>query len=251
MITLSLIGIGAGHPGHLTLQAIDAMRAADVILIPRKGPEKDDLAGLRRAICEAHLGAKAHLVEFDLPQRDAANPNYRAGVDDWHDAVGRCWEAALRAALPTGGHAGFLVWGDPALYDSTMRIAERLETRMEIRREVIAGVSAISALTAGHGVPLNTIGGPVTITTGRNLRAHGWPEGAETLVVMLDGNCAFQEIDPKGIYIWWSAYAGMAQEIRLAGPLAEIGAQIARTRQAARARHGWIMDIYLMRRVCS
>lgn len=248
MIALSLIGIGAGNPQHLTLQAIAAMNAAEVILIPRKGPEKDDLAGLRREICTRHLTGATRLVEFDLPRRDSANPDYRAGVGDWHDAIAAVWEQVLRDTLPQGGRAGFLVWGDPAFYDSTMRIATRLARRMEIRTEVIPGLTAIAALTAGHGIPLNRIGAPVVITTGRRLRDEGWPAGADTAVVMLDGKCSFRSLDPKGISIWWSAYAGMAQEIRLAGPLAETADKIVAARAEARARHGWIMDIYLLGR---
>ncbi len=65
---------------------------------------------------------------------------------------------------------------------------------------------------------------------------------------MLDGECSFQEINPEGVSIWWSAYAGMANEIAISGPLEEVSDQIIEARAAARAEHGWIMDIYLLRR---
>jgi len=48
MLTLSLIGIGCGDPEQLTLAAIRAINAADLVLIPRKGADKSDLAELRR-----------------------------------------------------------------------------------------------------------------------------------------------------------------------------------------------------------
>ncbi|MDK3018420.1 precorrin-6A synthase (deacetylating) [Pseudodonghicola flavimaris] len=250
MIELFLIGIGTGNPRHLTLEAIDALRAADLVLIPRKGPGKDDLAGLRRRICrEVITGDHPQLQEFDLPKRDAAHPDYRAGVDDWHDAIARIWATEIRAGLPQGtGKVGFLVWGDPSLYDSTLRIAERVAADLPLRLHVIPGITSIQALTAGHAIPLNRIGAPVTVTTGRRLRDHGWPGAADSVVVMLDAGCAFDALAPEGIDIWWSAYAGMAEEIRLAGPLAELAPRIAEVRAEARARHGWIMDIYLMRR---
>jgi precorrin-6A synthase len=66
---------------------------------------------------------------------------------------------------------------------------------------------------------------------------------------MLDGHCAFQHLPPEGITIWWGAYLGMPQQICIAGPLAEVGERIQAERQAARAAHGWVMDIYLMRRI--
>lgn len=41
----------------------------------------------------------------------------------------------------------------------------------------------------------------------------------------------------------------MPEQILLKGPLAEIGSRIIETRAQARDAHGWIMDIYLLRRV--
>src|SRR6185312_11264874 len=86
MLTLSLIGIGCGDPEQLTLAAIRALRAADLVLIPRKGTDKSDLAELRRAICaQVFNDDTSRLVEFDLPLRDASGDDYRGGVDAWHD----------------------------------------------------------------------------------------------------------------------------------------------------------------------
>src|SRR5690606_13600249 len=133
-------------------------------------------------------------------------------------------------------------------YDSSLRIAERLAARMALVARVIPGITAIQALCAAHAIALNRIGAPVQITTGRRLRDHGWPEGADTLVVMLDGSCAFATLPPKGITIWWGAFLGMTEEIICAGPLSEAAPRIESLRSKARADHGWIMDIYLMRR---
>ena len=247
MIELTLIGIGTGNPDHLTLQAAAAIAAADLILIPHKGADKDDLAGLRRAICDRHLGPATRVVEFDMPRRDAADPDYRRGVDRWHDAIAAIWQARISAELPEGqGKVALLVWGDPSLYDSTLRIADRLSLPVKLR--VIPGITAIQALCAAHAIPLNRIAEPVTITTGRQLRDHGWPEGADTVVVMLDGETSFQTLPPDGVTIWWGAFLGMAEEITDHGPLAETAPRIVETRARARAAHGWIMDIYLMRR---
>lgn len=249
MIELSLVGIGTGNPRHLTLEAIDALNAADLILIPRKGAGKDDLAGLRRRICsEVLTSAAPRLHEFDLPKRDAANPDYLAGVEDWHDAIAQAWAREIRSQLGDRGRVAFMVWGDPSLYDSTLRIARRVERALPLRKNVIPGITSIQALTAGHAIPLNEIGAPFVVTTGRRLRDEGWPAEAGTVVVMLDSGGAFQALAPEGVTIWWSAYAGMPEEIRISGPLEKVGTRIAETREQARARHGWIMDVYLLRR---
>jgi precorrin-6A synthase len=247
MIELLLVGIGTGNPEHLTLQAIRALNAADLIMIPRKGSDKTDLAELRRSICaEVVTNPATKIVEFDLPRRDQANPNYRRGVDDWHDAIAQVWSDTIQTHVSGAGSVALLVWGDPALYDSTLRIASRLNPAPNVR--VIPGITSIQALTASHAIPLNEIGAQFLVTTGRQLRETGWPDCADTLVVMLDGDCAFQHLDPSGVTIWWGAYVGMAAEIVLTGPLADTGPRIVAARAKARAEIGWIMDVYILKR---
>jgi precorrin-6A synthase len=238
-----LIGIGTGSPAHVTGAGMAALREAALILVPRKGAGKDDLAHLRHRIIETS-GSAARIAHFDYPERDPALP-YRERVARWHDEIARRWQAAIAAHAPAGPVA-LLVWGDPALYDSTLRIARRLDPAPRLR--VVPGITAIQALTAAHAIPLNTVNGPVTITTGRRLRDGGWPAGAETVLVMLDGACSFQALAPDGLHIWWGAYLGMDEEVLDAGPLAEAGPRIVATRAAARADHGWLMDTYLLAR---
>ena len=248
MIDLHLIGIGTGNPDHLTRQAEAAMNAADLILLPRKGDAKSDLIDLRRTLCATVLTRPVRVVEFDLPVR-ADSGDYLAAVGDWHDAIAATWAAQIAAHFPQGGRLALLVWGDPSLYDSTLRIAERLQTNgMAMRVHVVPGITSLQALTAAHAIPLNTLGAPVLVTTGRQLRDGGWPEGADSVAVMLDGACAFTTVLPDGVSIWWGAYLGMAHEALIAGSLAEVGAPIVTRRAALRAEHGWIMDTYLLRR---
>lgn len=247
MFTLSLIGIGCGDPGQLTRAAIGAINAADLVLIPRKGTAKSDLADLRRTICADVLTSdKTRIVEFDLPVRDAGEVEYRKGVDDWHDAVAATWSQTIASHLKGDGNVALLIWGDPSLYDSSLRIARRLNPLPDV--EVVPGITSIQALCAAHALPLNDIGEPFLVTTGRRLREGGWPQGTDTVVVMLDGGTAFQSLDPEGLQIWWGAYLGMPDQIIMSGALAEVGPQIVAVRQAARERHGWIMDSYILKR---
>ncbi len=237
---LWLIGIGTGNPEHVTLEARRALREAGTILVPRKGAGKDDLAGLRHQIL-AEAGAEGRVVEFDYPVRDEALP-YRERVTAWHDEIARRWVDAVGDAE---GSIALLVWGDPSLYDSTLRIAKRLDPEPRIR--VVPGITALSALTAAHEITFNTLAGAVVVTTGRRLRDHGWPEGAESVVVMLDGECSFMGLDRPDLRIWWGAYLGMEEQVLEAGLLAEVGPRIVERRAAERERHGWIMDTYLLR----
>jgi len=243
MIDLWLIGIGTGNPAHVTLEGQAALRDAALILVPRKGPDKADLAELRHRII-ADSGTTAKVVEFDMPVRDETLP-YAARVSRWHEEIAEIWNEAL-----TGSNVrrpiALLVWGDPGLYDSTLRIAGRLPLRPTVR--VVPGITSLQALTAAHAIPFNTVNGAVTVTTGRRLREEGWPDGAETVVVMLDGECSFQTLEPEGLHIWWGGFLGMPEQVLDAGPLREAAPRIVATRAEARDRHGWIMDCYLLRK---
>jgi precorrin-6A synthase len=243
MTTLHLIGIGTGNPDHVTGQAIRALNGADLILIPRKGSAKSDLAEVRETILSRVLTAPVPIAAYDVPQR-ADQDDYLGAVNDWHDAIARVWADTI-AANPEARDVALMVWGDPSLYDSTLRISARLPG---VTVKVIPGITSLQALTAAHAIPLNTLAAPVTITTGRQLRDHGWPEGAVTLAVMLDKGGAFTAIDPEGTEIWWGAYVGLPEETLIHGPLADVSDQILATRAKLRAEHGWIMDIYLLRR---
>ncbi|WP_294352603.1 precorrin-6A synthase (deacetylating) [uncultured Sphingomonas sp.] len=251
MIDLHLIGIGSGSPDHLTRAGEAAMRAADVILLPRKRADTADLLDVRLTLCDAVLGERTRVAIFDLPTRDA-DASYLKAVETWHDAIADAWAQAIATHLPSGGRLALLVWGDPSLYDSTLRITDRLRARgMALSVTVTPGITSLQALTAAHAIPLNTLGSSVTITTGRRLADGGWPADTDTLAVMLDGQCAFETVDPAGVTMWWGAYLGMPQQALAAGPLGEIAAEVRMRRAALREEHGWIMDIYLLRRARS
>jgi precorrin-6A synthase len=244
---IHVIGIGAGDPDYVTAQAVAALNDTQVFFAMDKGSEKDDLVALRRQICERFISEPGYrFVELPDPPRTRAaadSPAYRKAVADWHAARAAVWATAIESELTPGGVGAFLAWGDPSLYDSTLRILDTVATRVDIDYDVIPGITAIQALTARHRIPLNDVGEPVLLTTGRQLRDNGL---AGSAVVMLDGDCSFQAC-PPGTRIWWGAYLGTPDELLRAGTVGEVGTEIAHLRAEARARHGWIMDTYLLR----
>lgn len=243
MRTIHVIGIGAGDPDYVTTQAISALNDTQVFFAMDKGETKDDLVALRRLICDRFITEPGYrFVELPDPKRATAG-DYRDNVNEWHAARARLWAQAIESELGPDGVGAFLAWGDPSLYDSTLRILDRVAEHVEFDFDVIPGVTAIQALTARHRIALNDIGAPVLITTGRQLRENGLATDA---VVMLDGECSFLSCPPD-TKIWWGAYLGTPDELLEAGTVAEVGERIAARRAEARQRHGWIMDIYLLR----
>ncbi len=247
-----MIGIGAGDPEQLTLQAVRALRGTDVFFVLDKGEAKADLVRLRRDMLEAHVPAGTYrVVEARDPERDrsAGGAAYSPAVGDWRSARAGIYERLIAEELGEDEAGVFLVWGDPALYDSTLGILEEILERGAVAFEydVVPGISSVSSLVARHRTGLNRVARPVQITTGRRL-AEGFPEDADDVVVMLDAHQTFRRYADQDIDIYWGAYLGTPDEILDSGPIAEAGPRIERLRAEARERKGWIMDTYLLRR---
>jgi len=245
-----LIGIGVGNPEQLTLQAIEALNRVDVFFVMDKGPAKADLNELRRRICERYIVSRAYrVVELPDQARDPAIESYEARVAAWHEQRVQRYQEFLERELGSDQCGGILVWGDPSLYDSTLRLIEELARRgLAFDYQVIPGISSVQALAASHRIALNRIGGSVHVTTGRRLAA-AVREGHDDVVVMLDGECSWKTVDPLAFEIYWGAYLGMPNECLLKGALKDVGGEIERVRAALRDEHGWIMDTYLLRRI--
>lgn len=249
MRRISVIGIGAGNPDHLTLQAVAAIGEADVFFVIDKDTAPE-LVELRAEMLRRHArGGVPRVVTIPEVERDRDPSDYRETVLRWHHERAERIGAAISAELAPDAVGAFLVWGDPALYDSTLRVLERVRAggTVEFACEVIPGITSAAALAAAHRITLAGVGEPVLITTGRRLTDDFGPETVSALV-MLDGRQAFAAIDPNGVEILWGAYLGMADELLIAGDLSEVAERILTERAAARKRHGWIMDIYLLRR---
>jgi precorrin-6A synthase len=254
--TLLLIGVGAGDPDFVTTQAIAALNRVDVFFVldkPYSEAAASDLNAVRDEICTRYVRDPGYrTVTVVDPPRDRAAADYAAGVSDWRDRRAETLEDAIRAELPDGGCGGLLVWGDPCLYDSTIGVVEHIRDRgdLELDYEVIPGISSIQALAARHRLTLNRVGRGVQITSGRHL-AGGLAPDVDDVVVMLDPHLACATLPDRDLDdfdIYWGAYLGTPDELLAAGPLRTVVADIARTRQDARDRKGWIMDSYLLRR---
>ena len=250
MKTILIIGIGAGNPDYITIQAINALNRVDVFFSMDKGPDKQKLASLRREICQRFIAHDRYrVVEAPIPERARDTADYRAAVADLNREKTLLFERLIAEEMADGECGGFLVWGDPSLYDSTIRILKTLVARQPrgIAFEVIPGISSVQALAARHKTTLNQIGQAFEVTTGRRL-AEGFPDDLQSVVVMLDADGTFKQFTEQDIDIFWGAYVGTPDEILVAGKLRDVADDIARLRTEARAANGWIMDSYIMHR---
>jgi len=250
MKRLLVIGIGAGNPDYITMQAVKALNQVDVFFLMDKGQSKNKLIDLRRDICARYITDPTYrFVEAHSPERERGDVDYTRAVEDLNRAKQETFERLINAELADEQCGGFLVWGDPALYDSTVRILQAIlaSGRCTFEFEVIPGITSVQALAAQHKVPLNSIGRSIEITTGRRLAA-GQVSDTDSLVVMLDAEDSYRHVADLQTEIYWGAYLGTPDEILISGKLKDVAAEIERVRKAARAEHGWIMDTYLLRK---
>ncbi len=175
--------------------------------------------------------------------------DYTTSVEDLNLAKQLTFERLINEEMTDDQCASFLVWGDPSLYDSTIRILQAIlaSGRCVFEFEVIPGITSVQALAAQHKVPLNRIGRSIEITTGRRLAA-GQVSDADSVVVMLDAQDAYHQVADSETEIYWGAYLGTPDEILISGKLKDVADEIERVRKAARLANGWIMDTYLLRK---
>ena len=111
---------------------------------------------------------------------------------------------------------------------------------------MIPGISSIQLLAARHKIPLNSIGEPILLTTGRKI-AEEYPSHFDSIVVLLDGGAGLDSLAGRDVDIFWGAYLGTQDEILIAGSVIDVLDDIRRVREERRAAKGWIMDTYLLR----
>ena len=253
-VKVRILGVGMG-PQHVTPEVAEALRAADYVLAAET-TDDDPLLALRREIVRAHPGPDGpiEVVAVRDPERDRSpgltSSGYEAAVTDWHAARAAEYAAHL---TERGGTAAFLVWGDPSLYDSTIRIVEKVRDHLTLSSvgldyDVLPGISAPQLLAARHRIVLHEVGRPVHVTTGRRLQ-EAVAAGLDNIVAML--NPPPERLDFTGLAdwtIWWGANLGAAGERLVTGRLGDVVAAIGEARAAAEAQDGWVMDLFLVRK---
>ncbi|MEB3064005.1 precorrin-6A synthase (deacetylating) [[Mycobacterium] zoologicum] len=240
-----ILGVGMG-PQHVTAEVADTLRSVDYVVAPEKSSQ-DALLALRRAVVDAYAGTVPIVTVAD-PRRDRSpaltTTGYESAVADWHAARAARYADVLRER---GGTAAFLVWGDPSLFDSTIRIVQQVkDLGVELEYQVLPGISAPQLLAARHRIVLHPVGRPVHITTGRRL-LEAVDDGQDNIVAMLNKELA--DLSALADWsIWWGANLGAPGERLVSGRVCDVLDEITAARAEAQAEAGWVMDIFLVRK---
>ena len=234
--TVYVIGIGAGDPEHLTLQAVAAMNRVDVFFTIDKGEATADLAALRKEL----LAPPRHpAVPGGRRPRGAARPRPRRVRR--HRVVCRSGNAVAappRHALRGDDRRGAASRGDrrvprlgrpgPLRRHPAPAPPDRRALPRRATHRVGPGDQQRRCPGRGARARPQPIGAPVLITTGRRLAERGMPGDVDDVVVMLDGRTAFADLPDTDLDIYWGAYLGTPDEILVAGDLHAVRDEIAR-----------------------
>jgi precorrin-2/cobalt-factor-2 C20-methyltransferase len=144
--TLIGVGVGPGDPGLVTLNAIAALKRADVVAHFAKAGN----ASNARAIIAAHLNGAEELtllypVTTEIPRTDAA---YRDALRAFYDQAAQ----TIAARLDEGRTVVVIAEGDPLFYGSYMHLHVRLSARYQT--EIVAGVTGMSGCWSAIGTPI-------------------------------------------------------------------------------------------------
>lgn len=253
MKKIYLIGIGTGNPEHLTIEAVNILKEANVFFILEKESEKNkDLISLRRKILEKYLNdGEYRIVAVKVPERKKGGRNleaYKEKVSSWRKKKADIISDLINNQMKDNEKGAILIWGDPSLYDGHIEILEYiLEKGMaDFEYEVIPGITSIQVLTAKHKIPLNFIGESIHITTGRRLKEIQ-PENVKNFVVLLDNYLTYRDFVNTDLYIYWGAYLGTEKEVLLSGRLKDVIENIIKIRNESKKANGWIMEAYILR----
>jgi precorrin-2/cobalt-factor-2 C20-methyltransferase len=141
------VGVGPGDPELLTLKAMRALGAADVIAHFAKAGN----ASHSRAIVAPHLRAGVAELALHYPvttELPACSTDYRDAIRDFYDGAA----AKIAVHLEAGRVVAVICEGDPMFYGSYMHLHARLSPRFGA--EIVAGVTGMSGCWSAAGMPI-------------------------------------------------------------------------------------------------
>ena len=136
-----IVGLGPGKQELFTLKALEALRTADVLLVPTASLNATSRA-LQAALPNLRPNQDVRTLVFPMVTDEARLEGY----------VKEAAEALLQEAR-LGKSVAFLCLGDPMLYGTGARLLP-YATQADIPVEVVPGVSSFSLAAASALVPL-------------------------------------------------------------------------------------------------
>jgi precorrin-2/cobalt-factor-2 C20-methyltransferase len=141
------VGVGPGDPELITLKAVRALAAADVVAHFAKVGN----ASHARTIAAPHM--RPHVAELPLAypvttELPSCSTAYRDALRAFYDGAA----ATIAAQIEAGRVVAVICEGDPLFYGSYMHLHTRLAQRFP--SEIVAGVTGMSGCWSAAGTPI-------------------------------------------------------------------------------------------------
>jgi len=140
------IGVGPGDPELITLKAVKALQAADIICIPKSHANKPSLAFTMVKNILYQRKQPAEILELIFPMTKDELGNKALWVKN----------AGIIADKVAGGKViAFITLGDPMFYSTFIYLYQSLkEEYPKLQLEIIPGVTSLTACAASAKIPL-------------------------------------------------------------------------------------------------
>ncbi len=140
MAKLYGIGVGVGDPELLTIKAVKALEASDVVILPRANTKNYSTAF---EIAKGYMKEDIEKVYVDFTTVDDDDERSE-DRKQYADVVNKCVEE--------GKTMSFITIGDPMTFSTFVYVMELLEKKVEI--ESIPGVTSFASITSRLNTPL-------------------------------------------------------------------------------------------------
>jgi precorrin-2/cobalt-factor-2 C20-methyltransferase len=140
------IGVGPGDPELITIKAVKALKAADVLCVPKSHAHKPSMAlGMIKQILQERT-TPPELLELVFPMTKDELNNRKLWVKN---------AAIVASKAKAGKLIAFITLGDPMLYSTFLYLYGCVkETNPEVELEIIPGVTSVTAAAASAKLPL-------------------------------------------------------------------------------------------------
>lgn len=144
------IGVGPGDPDLITIKAVQALCAADAILVPATEASGDGPGRAEQIVVAAAPEVAQAIVRVPFSMADKRGVTTRRR-EAWQTSA----DAALTAFAKGARTVAFATVGDPSVYSTFSYLAAYVTEQLgDVQIDVVPGITAMQALAAESRTPL-------------------------------------------------------------------------------------------------
>ncbi len=134
-----VVGLGPGDPELITVKAVKALEASEIVFVPQSKRKEQSLAW---EICQHWVDkARLKIIHFAMKPQGPDQEGYQALAQE------------INHLLTQGKTVSYITIGDPAIYSTAIYLCQELK-KYQVKINYIPGISAFNAGAALLGLAL-------------------------------------------------------------------------------------------------